>query len=167
MIVYFTIPNVQLNGDELLPKSQFWSGDWKSYENVDDSQFDVIITSETIYNPQSYQKLHDVIRKKLKPGGSAYPLVDSCNNRLNCKNLFETSKRIGDSSQRNAAHHIVIGPIWSNLHDSARLLGIRDSTWPFFWLLFSEAPMVILTWEFTLCFPSRCVRVKFKPTQVS
>ncbi|CAB0005604.1 unnamed protein product [Nesidiocoris tenuis] len=72
VIVYFTIPNVQLNGDELLPKSQFWSGDWKSYENVDDSQFDVIITSETIYNPQSYQKLHDVIRKKLKPGGSAY-----------------------------------------------------------------------------------------------
>ncbi|XP_055716466.1 histidine protein methyltransferase 1 homolog [Phlebotomus papatasi] len=70
----FTIPNVLLNAevDEKvsIDKCQFYSGDWKSYSEVTgDRMFDIILTSETIYNPENNQKLIDLFMNKLRQGG--------------------------------------------------------------------------------------------------
>ncbi|KAF6203456.1 hypothetical protein GE061_001787 [Apolygus lucorum] len=67
-----TIPNVSLNDENSLDRCQFWSGDWESYDQVDNTRFDLILTSETIYNAKNHKKLHDVIKSKLNPGGAAY-----------------------------------------------------------------------------------------------
>ncbi|KAE8750664.1 hypothetical protein FOCC_FOCC002644 [Frankliniella occidentalis] len=87
-----TIPNVLLNlSDEesqrLInnksqggPNCEFYSGDWSSFSDKLQEQrnseikFDYILTSETIYNPQNYNKLIDVFKKFLKTSGSVYPL---------------------------------------------------------------------------------------------
>lgn len=85
-----TIPNVLLNlSDEesqrLInnksqggPNCEFYSGDWSSFSDKLQEQrnseikFDYILTSETIYNPQNYNKLIDVFKKCLKTSGSVY-----------------------------------------------------------------------------------------------
>ncbi|KAJ8912634.1 hypothetical protein NQ315_015146 [Exocentrus adspersus] len=79
VLEYITIPNVLLNSKDYLNKCMFYFGDWMSFSNVlecsndiKDNKFDVIITSETIYNTENYAKLHKVFERLLKKNGSIY-----------------------------------------------------------------------------------------------
>jgi len=38
-------------------------------------RYDMILTSETIYSPVSYKKLHNVMASVLRPNGVMYPLL--------------------------------------------------------------------------------------------
>ncbi|XP_052865366.1 histidine protein methyltransferase 1 homolog [Anopheles cruzii] len=51
---------------------RFFSGDWASFTERYESTFDLILTSETIYNAQNYGKLLDLFDCKLSPGGIVY-----------------------------------------------------------------------------------------------
>lgn len=81
-----TIPNVVLNGGvNDLKKCRFICGDWTSTKKLilqtsssSDEKYDVILTSETIYSPDSYRKLHDVIASLLKPAGVVYLSAKTC-----------------------------------------------------------------------------------------
>lgn len=50
-------------------EAQFYCGDWGSFVEKDDIRYDVIVTAETIYNPNSYDKLINLFKNKLKPEG--------------------------------------------------------------------------------------------------
>lgn len=73
-----TIPNTLLNTygesqSRYLRKCRFYAGDWANYVKVDGPQFDVVLTSETIYNPANNHKIIDTLSRKLKPEtGVAY-----------------------------------------------------------------------------------------------
>ncbi|KAJ6637141.1 Histidine protein methyltransferase 1 like [Pseudolycoriella hygida] len=72
-----TIENVLLNFPEtraeILNKCKFYAGDWSNLvESTDkDTKYDVILTSETIYNLENYWKLLNVFKTKLKDNGIA------------------------------------------------------------------------------------------------
>lgn len=72
---YITIPNVKLNDETYLDKSRFYSGDWDSFVDLMNTEFDYIFTSETIYNADNYGKLHNVFQRLLKKQGKMYPFV--------------------------------------------------------------------------------------------
>ena len=98
VLEYFTIANLLLNiQNEEINKDRFdfYYGDWESFGDCLKSKpaafgnglFDVILTSETIYNPESQRKLIKVFSSCLKPEGFVYPFrVDrlSCNFELLC-----------------------------------------------------------------------------------
>lgn len=69
-----TIPNVKLNVKDI-SSCKFFSGDWQSFTELltEKSQFDYILTSETIYNTKNYDKLHNVFKQLLKKNGTMYP----------------------------------------------------------------------------------------------
>lgn len=84
-----TIPNVFLNAvhlnennddeeiyeiDRIEDNVQFYSGDWKKWTEFTKSeeQFDLILTSETIYNPENQQKLLNCLHDKLKTNGRVF-----------------------------------------------------------------------------------------------
>lgn len=73
-----TIPNVLMNTDncehEMISRCRFYSGDWTSYIEAtgNEDKFDIILTSETIYNPANYDKIIQVLSTKLKSDGCAY-----------------------------------------------------------------------------------------------
>lgn len=82
-----TIPNVVLNSDETrLNDCRFFSGDWESLEKLlfqpteenADVRYDMILTSETIYSPASYKKLHNVMASLLRPNGVIYLAAKTC-----------------------------------------------------------------------------------------
>ena len=73
-------------------KVSYYSGDWgqlpslllaadinnKQQENSEEipgKKFDFILSSETIYNPENYEKLLNIFSSCLKPGGIVYPLL--------------------------------------------------------------------------------------------
>lgn len=60
--------------EKLNERCRFYSGDWSNYaEKTHDSEkFDFILTSETIYNVQNYDKIINIIKTKLKPTGICY-----------------------------------------------------------------------------------------------
>lgn len=66
-----TIPNVLLNLDSC-ERFKFYSGDWESFAAQNNS-YDMILTSETIYNKSNYGKLHKVFQTCLKEDGVMYP----------------------------------------------------------------------------------------------
>uniref|UniRef100_A0A1B6G825 protein-histidine N-methyltransferase n=1 Tax=Cuerna arida TaxID=1464854 RepID=A0A1B6G825_9HEMI len=69
---YATIPNLQLNAEpNQLKRCRFFSGDWESFAKLAQFTCDLIVSSETIYNPDNYLKLHDTIQRLLKPSGTA------------------------------------------------------------------------------------------------
>lgn len=77
MLQHITIPNVLVNTksiSKLKEKCRFYSGDWSNYisKTANDEKFDFILTSETIYNVQNYEKLIECIKTKLKPTGVCY-----------------------------------------------------------------------------------------------
>jgi len=81
IIEYITIPNTYLNSeDSKIPtKCKFYSGDWNSFLTFTESdfssennKFDYIFTSETIYNPLNYKKLHNIFKKTLNQNGIVY-----------------------------------------------------------------------------------------------
>lgn len=56
--------------------SKFYSGDWYSFLNIMENKsikFDYILTSETIYNADNYDKLHSIFVKCLINDGVMYP----------------------------------------------------------------------------------------------
>ena len=76
-----TIPNVLLNvpnapedggsGGVVRPECRFFSGAWGSLEEIlPTSKYDLILTSETIYNLENQSTLLSLFQKCLKEGGS-------------------------------------------------------------------------------------------------
>jgi hypothetical protein len=75
----FTIPNVILYCEEnelpdAFAKCSFYSGDWDSFKELTESQekYDIILTSETIYNPANYSKLLNFFKSRLKAEGKVF-----------------------------------------------------------------------------------------------
>ncbi|CRL05812.1 CLUMA_CG018840, isoform A [Clunio marinus] len=75
----FTMPNVILNCEERSKpedflKCTFYCGDWTSFADLtcDDRKYDIILTSETIYNPESYSKLIELFKARLDRKGKIY-----------------------------------------------------------------------------------------------
>ncbi|KAA0191722.1 hypothetical protein HAZT_HAZT011169 [Hyalella azteca] len=78
VIEHITAPNVLYNVAELTETSN--ESDAGLIENMhvqsnELSQFDVIMTSETIYNQENYEKILKVFTTCLKPHGVVYPLL--------------------------------------------------------------------------------------------
>ena len=56
---------------------RFFSGDWGSLESdilsteitIEEDKYDLILTSETIYNPANHSKLISIFKNFLKPAG--------------------------------------------------------------------------------------------------
>ncbi|XP_047532968.1 histidine protein methyltransferase 1 homolog [Vanessa atalanta] len=79
IIEYCTIPNVLLNMeeeqiDEETKSSKFYSGDWASFDQLleESEKFDIILTSETLYNVKNYDKLIALFQHRLKDEGIIY-----------------------------------------------------------------------------------------------
>lgn len=77
MLEHIAIPNVLVNTksiEKLKEKCRFFSGDWTNYAKKigDGEKFDFILTSETIYNVQNYEKIINIIKTKLKSTGVCY-----------------------------------------------------------------------------------------------
>ncbi|EDW03736.1 histidine protein methyltransferase 1 homolog [Drosophila grimshawi] len=76
-----TMPNVMLNFanaltddqklERLQMESKFYAGDWSHFAQLteNDEKYDLILTSETIYNVENQQKLLDTFSKRLKADG--------------------------------------------------------------------------------------------------
>lgn len=58
---------------ETIERCKFYAGDWSKFVDAtkNDTKYDVILTSETIYNTSNYRKLLDVLKNKLKADGVA------------------------------------------------------------------------------------------------
>lgn len=78
VLSYLTIPNVLLNDRHLMnQKHGFYCGDWSDFGSVLEQecgvrQYDVILTSETIYSLESQKKLLELFISVLSPEGVAY-----------------------------------------------------------------------------------------------
>ncbi|XP_059048827.1 histidine protein methyltransferase 1 homolog [Achroia grisella] len=79
VLKYVTIPNVLLNIEEEkrevdIRKCKFYCGDWGSFNKKlgNCTLFDIILTSETIYNEDNYDKLIEIFLQKLSKSGSVY-----------------------------------------------------------------------------------------------
>lgn len=84
VLQWFTLPNILNNlvidtntEDELLDfvlkKSDFYSGDWSVVdEELKDTKYDLILTSETIYSKDNYTKLLNLMKNHLNPNGCCY-----------------------------------------------------------------------------------------------
>jgi predicted nicotinamide N-methyase len=87
VLKYSTFPNTILNMNEQVKtdfangifehsilctrmNADFWAGDWGSlFQKWTDSQYDYILSSETIYDSSSYSSFTDLVNKTLKMGG--------------------------------------------------------------------------------------------------
>ncbi|KAF3428664.1 hypothetical protein E2986_02207 [Frieseomelitta varia] len=72
VIKAITIPNVLLNFDDresVLKRCQFFCGDWESFTKLRSSKgdefvkYDLILTSDTTYNPDNLKKLYETQRR--------------------------------------------------------------------------------------------------------
>lgn len=81
-----TIPNILLNipeekRSEIKTRCKFFAGDWGSFLNLINGniehKYDFILTSETIYNPQNYDKIYKIFKDTLKPSGIAFVAAKS------------------------------------------------------------------------------------------
>ncbi|KAL5006902.1 hypothetical protein ScPMuIL_015708 [Solemya velum] len=73
VLEHYTLPNFCINTQDRT--SRFFSGDWSSFEEqivMEKIRFDVILTSETIYEPQNYDKLHSLMDASLRDDGIIY-----------------------------------------------------------------------------------------------
>lgn len=48
---------------------RFFFGDWKTFRNKDTYKYDLIMMSETLYNTDSYESLHDLLDRHLRRNG--------------------------------------------------------------------------------------------------
>lgn len=69
--------NVDVSQHQLLAKCRFFSGDWSTFLDLlirEDKppKFDIILTSETIYNTAYYPVLHETLKNLLAPDGLVY-----------------------------------------------------------------------------------------------
>lgn len=69
VLINTTMSNVLLNCEEKLKACKYYSGDWESFTMFNENTYDLILTSETIYNLSNYMKLITLFEKKLKPSG--------------------------------------------------------------------------------------------------
>eukprot|EP01117_Protostelium_nocturnum_P009902 TRINITY_DN3527_c0_g1_i8.p1 TRINITY_DN3527_c0_g1~~TRINITY_DN3527_c0_g1_i8.p1 ORF type:complete len:269 (+),score=83.13 TRINITY_DN3527_c0_g1_i8:73-879(+) len=82
VIEQLTIPNVIKNFPSF-PKSKtkFYSGDWESlnkwFGESEEHKYDVILTSDTLYNPAYYPRLSSIIHDHLSPKGIAFVAAKS------------------------------------------------------------------------------------------
>jgi len=67
-----TIPNVNLNDKAFMKRSHFCFGPWDSSPELLDDSFDLIVTADTLYDPETLEALSKVILRVLAPGGKAY-----------------------------------------------------------------------------------------------
>uniref|UniRef100_A0A2A4J1M7 protein-histidine N-methyltransferase n=1 Tax=Heliothis virescens TaxID=7102 RepID=A0A2A4J1M7_HELVI len=80
VLEHLTIPNVFLNIEEEedrekeIKRCKFYSGDWDSFnKKLPQSEvFNIILTSETIYNESNYDKLIKLFVDRLSKDGAAY-----------------------------------------------------------------------------------------------
>ena len=79
VIRYFTAVNVKLNNQisisELNSRFKYLSGDWSDVNQDIDAlnlKFDLIISSETLYNVDNYPKIVKLIESSLSVNGYAY-----------------------------------------------------------------------------------------------
>ncbi|CAK1556386.1 unnamed protein product [Leptosia nina] len=79
ILEHVTIPNVLLNMEEEdnmkeIQRCTFYSGDWKLFNDMlsSEKKYDVILTSETIYNLNNYDKLIKLFEDRLNDDGIVY-----------------------------------------------------------------------------------------------
>nr|XP_012140462.1 PREDICTED: histidine protein methyltransferase 1 homolog [Megachile rotundata] len=75
VIKSITVPNVLLNFEDrlsVLKRCKFFSGDWESFTKLESEKYDLIFTSETIYNPDNHRKLYEVFKQRLSQNGIGY-----------------------------------------------------------------------------------------------
>ncbi|KAK6166228.1 hypothetical protein SNE40_022975 [Patella caerulea] len=74
VIEEFTIPNVSLNQqNEVKCHCRYIAGDWGSLSSIlTQYKYDIILTAETIYNIDNYNKLFSVFDQHLKEDGARY-----------------------------------------------------------------------------------------------
>jgi predicted nicotinamide N-methyase len=82
VLKYFTFPTMTLNFKQstdlisiIKDRCRWLYGDWEDVAKLLEThaqQFDVIFTSETIYNEDNYQKLVNLFKKTLNPFGRAF-----------------------------------------------------------------------------------------------
>ncbi|XP_060943507.1 histidine protein methyltransferase 1 homolog [Limanda limanda] len=68
---------IDLSQHPLLSKCRFFSGDWSTFLDLvlkasSQPKYDIIFTSETIYNAAYYPTLHETLHKLLAPDGLVY-----------------------------------------------------------------------------------------------
>lgn len=76
VLKHITMPNTLLNVPEDPAKTRFFAGDWESFEELvapkmskEEGKFDLILTSETIYNTKNQHKLISIFKNLLKKNG--------------------------------------------------------------------------------------------------
>jgi len=76
VLKHITMPNTLLNVPKDPAKTRFFAGDWESFKELvepemfrDDGKFDLILTSETIYNTKNQHKLISIFKNLLKKNG--------------------------------------------------------------------------------------------------
>jgi SAM-dependent methyltransferase len=71
VIHYLTMANVLLTkSEDAIQKCQFYSGDWQLLINlIPEKEYDLIVTSDTIYHTFSHGKLYSLMKHALKPDG--------------------------------------------------------------------------------------------------
>lgn len=81
MLRLVTIPTVHQNLSQCLPpysvQCRYFSGDWDDVTPVmgkalGDRRYDVILTSETVYKTETYDKLHHLLSSLLSTDGAMY-----------------------------------------------------------------------------------------------
>ena len=87
--------SVELNHPSSALHSKFFVGDWKTLENVIESKYDVILSSETIYNLGAIPSLLQIIKFRLKPQGHA--LVAAKHTYFGCSGSLNSFKEIATS----------------------------------------------------------------------
>ncbi|KAG6440679.1 hypothetical protein O3G_MSEX001355 [Manduca sexta] len=85
VVEYVTIPNLLLNIEEEdreseIKRCKFYSGDWASFNKIlpDGTIYDVILTSETIYNDSNYEKLTKLFIDRLSEQGTIFVAAKTC-----------------------------------------------------------------------------------------
>jgi len=76
VLKHITMPNTLLNVPKNPAKTRFFAGDWESFEGIvspemfgEEGKFDLILTSETIYNTSNQHKLISIFKNLLKKNG--------------------------------------------------------------------------------------------------
>ncbi|VUZ50439.1 unnamed protein product, partial [Hymenolepis diminuta] len=75
VIKAWTINNVKIQSSIRFNQTDFWSGDWEDLADIwssQEKQFDIILTTETIYRSELYPKLLRVFESVSAPGCQIY-----------------------------------------------------------------------------------------------
>jgi len=74
VLTELTIPNIYLNlGPKGPANSRFFCGDWELLDSfLGDLKYDLIFTSDTLYNPANYPKLFNFLQHHLKEDGEVF-----------------------------------------------------------------------------------------------